>query len=185
MRFALAAILFLLTTAPASAAVYMPDTAASEIAFGGTHAGTAFTGSFGVWTADITFDAAAPEKTTLTADIDLASAATGNKMFDGTLPNDDWFDVKNHPRASFKSTAVAANPDGTYQVTGDLTLRGVTQPVSFAFALDDPAAARVTATASLTIDRLAFDIGKKSDPNAEWVSRDISLTLKIVASRVD
>ncbi len=175
--------LLLLMTAPALAASYTVNHAASRIEFTGTHAGEPFRGTFDAWLGKIAFDPAAPEKTTLRADIDMTRVSTGNKMFDGTLPSDDWFDVKNHPKATFKSTAVAANPDGSYQVTGDLTLRGITQPVSFAFVLDDAHAAIVTATASFNVDRLSFDIGKKSDPKAEWVGRDIALTLKVNAER--
>ncbi len=68
-------------------------------------------------------------------------------------------------------------------MTGDLTLRGITHPLSFTFTLDHDDAPVITADATVTIDRLAYDIGKASDAKAEWVSKDIALTLKLSATR--
>lgn len=174
---------FSLATAPAEAAEYTVDTKASKIAFSGTHADTPFSGNFEEWTAVLSFDAGDLENSKFIATFNTASAKTGNAMYDGTLPQADWFDVKNHPQATFTTTAIAAKPDGSgYSATGDLTIRGVTKPVQFDFTLSDLAQSPVTAKATLTINRLDFDIGKKSDASAEWVSRDITLTLDITAT---
>jgi cytochrome b561 len=186
MRFLFAAFLIVLGLAqgnPATAAPYEVDHAVSRIEFGGTHAGTPFSGTFDTWGAVIDFDPAAPEKAVIQATIDLTSANTGNKMFDSTLPSADWFDTKNHPKAVFIGKTFAANPDGSYQATGDLRIRGVSRPVTFSFRLDQPEAATVSASASFSIDRLDFDIGRKSDEKAEWVSQSIDLTLKITARK--
>lgn len=175
----LAALLF--TAAPAWAVPYTVDQSQSSVTFSGTQADTAFTGTFGKWAAAIDFEADNPAASKINANFDLASAVTGNKMFDGTLPQSDWFDVKNHPQASFTSTAMHKNADGSFQVDGDLTLRGITKPVSFPFTLDNEAGDVVNATATLKVDRLAYDIGRKSDDKAEWVSRDITVTIKLHA----
>jgi polyisoprenoid-binding protein YceI len=178
-----AAFLLLLAAAPALAADYTVDYKNSKIEFSGTHADTPFKGTFGVWTAAIRFDPADLAGSNIVATFDTASAKTGNSMYDGTLPQADWFDAKNHPQAIFASTAIAAKEDGSgYTATGDLTLRGVTKPVSFDFTLGAPEKAPVTAKASFAIDRLDFDIGKKSDAKAEWVGREITLTLDITAT---
>jgi len=178
-----AALLFSLSAAPALAADYVVDYKNSKIEFSGTHAGNAFKGSFGTWTALIRFDPADLAGSSIVATFDPASAKTGNSMYDGTLPQADWFDVKNHPQATFASTAITAKEDGSgYTATGDLTLRGVTKAVSFDFTLSPLETAPVTAKASFTIDRLDFDIGKKSDASAEWVDREIVLSLDITAT---
>lgn len=181
--FAATVALFMLAVFPAQAASYSVDPATSSIAFSGEHAGTPFTGTFDRYVVDIDFDPANVDATSIRATIDLASAKTGNKMFDGTLPNDDWFDVKNTPNGLFKSTKVEKQSDGSYQVTGDLTLRGITHPVTFTFTLDREDAPEINASATLTVDRLAYDIGKKSDSKAEWVSKDIAITLKLIAKK--
>lgn len=182
--FTAAFALVLLATLPAHAASYQVDPVTSSIAFSGEHAGAPFSGAFERYVVDIDFDPANVAATSIRATIDLASAKTGNKMFDGTLPNDDWFDIKNHPNGLFKSTKVEKQADGNYQVTGDLTLRGITQPVTFVFTLDREDAPEINASATLAIDRLAYDIGKKSDAKAEWVSKDISITLKLLVKKI-
>src|SRR5688572_11532926 len=63
-----------------------------------------------------------------TADID--SINTGNEQRDGHLKSGDFFDAAKHPKLSFSSTAIV-NKNGTdYKVTGDLTIRGTTKPIT-------------------------------------------------------
>lgn len=66
-------------------------------------------------------------KIKFSADID--SISTGNEQRDGHLKSPDFFDAENHPKLSFESTSIKA--DGSdYKVEGNLTLRGVTKPVT-------------------------------------------------------
>lgn len=178
-----AALALLATTALAE--TYTVDTTASAIGFEGAHMGTPFKGTFTGWQATIHFDKAKPETSSVQASFPLAGAKTGNPMFDGTLPQPDWFDTKNHPTGTFTSTAVAqTGQPGIYTMAGNLTLKGVTQPVSFTFALADTTQGGVKATAVVPVNRLAFGIGTKSDATAEYVAKTISVTLALVASPV-
>ena len=180
-----AAFALCLAAAPALAADYVVDYKNSKIGFSGTHAGKAFSGTFGTWTATISFNPADLAASKIVATFDTASAATGDRMYDGTLPQADWFDAKTHPQATFVSTAIRAKEDGSgYSATGDLFLRGITKPVSFDFTLDGAGenGTPVRARAQFALDRLDFDIGKKSDAKAEWVSREITLALDIAAT---
>jgi polyisoprenoid-binding protein YceI len=181
----LAAPALLMLCAPAAmAAPYAVDYKASSIGFSGTHAGNAFSGSFGKWTAAIDFDAAQPEASHAEVSIDTASAKTGNAMFDGTLPTPDWFNVKAFPKARFVSSAFHKNADDSYTAEGELTIRDKTQHVSFPFTLTPDAANPVVATTfTLTLDRLAFGLGADSDPKSEWVGRDITVSVKLSAAR--
>jgi cytochrome b561 len=185
-------VLVLNAALPASAlaveqtvAHFEPDYSQSTIRFKGTHAGNAFEGTFQQWKADIRFDAANLAESQFRVTIETASAHTGNKMYDGTLPTEDWFDVKNHPQAMFESQSITLLAEGKYRVEGKLTLRNFTEPVAFDFALipADGKAEKVEATASLALNRLLFGIGKKSDAKAEWVSEEIGLEIKLVANR--
>lgn len=171
-----------LACAPAMAKPYVVDQANSSIAFAGAHAGRPFEGRLGQWSVTIDFDPANPGASSVQATFDIASAATGEAMFDGTLPQADWFDTANHPQARFATTAIAANADGTWAVTGDLTIRGTTKTITFPLSLSDPAASPVTASAIIEIDRLAFGLGQQSDPKAEWVSQTITVTLALTAT---
>lgn len=173
------ALVAALTLAPAAfAANYAVDAAKSQVGFSGTHAGSAFKGSFAKWQAKLSIDPKKLAESCIEATFDLASATTGNPMYDGTLPTVDWFDVKNHPQGRFVSTIIKANTDGTYTADGNLTLRGITQPTHFKFTLDDKG---FTGKDTLVLDRLAYGIGMKSDPKAEWVSKDIGVQMNVVA----
>ncbi|WP_109901926.1 YceI family protein [Zavarzinia aquatilis] len=179
---ALAAALALLSALPAAAATYVVDPARSSVGFSGTNSGEAFTGTFKSWTADIVFDPADLAGSHLKVVFDTASATTGNAMYDGTLPQADWFAVKDYPTASFTSTAITANADGSYTATGKLQIRNVTNEVSFPFTLSLPANGPAEAKASLNLNRVAYGIGVQSDPAGGWVGPYIAVTIDVVAT---
>lgn len=82
-----------------------------------------------------TFDAVVtapedPNAATIEATIDVASVNTKQAQRDEHLRTSDFFAISEHPTMVFKSTAFHPNEDGTFVVDGDLTLRGVTKPVS-------------------------------------------------------
>lgn len=62
--------------------------------------------------------------------IDVATIDTHNTDRDNHLRSADFFDVANHPKMTFVSREVKAQPDGELHVTGDLTIRGTTRPVT-------------------------------------------------------
>ncbi len=69
-------------------------------------------------------------KIDFTADID--SITTGNEQRDGHLKSADFFDAGSHPKLEFHSTSFTHKSGNDYQLTGDLTLRGTTKPVTLA-----------------------------------------------------
>lgn len=64
--------------------------------------------------------------------VDLDSIDTRNEDRDNHLRSVDFFDVENHPKMTFKSGEIFKTGDNEYEVTGDLTIRGVTRKQSFA-----------------------------------------------------
>lgn len=169
-------------TAQAQTAMpYEVDTDQSQIQFSGTHAGKIFNGQFMQWHAVIVFSQQDLENSHAQVTLQTGSAKTGNAMYDGTLPQADWFDSQNYPEAVFTAEEIKQDENGQYFMRGILQIRNIEQPISFPFALeqDDEGGARVQAT--FPISRLAFDIGKGSDANAEWVSDEIQIVLDILA----
>ncbi len=143
----------------------------SQISFAGEHAGMPFSGKFRSWQAQLILPPSNTPK--IEASIDLRSAKTGDRTYDETLTEGDWFDVKNTPKGQFFSQDIQLTDKG-FLVKGELTLRGITQTLEFTLTHTSKGL-----TGQLKIDRLAFDIGKDSDPDAEWVSRYITLNLHI------
>lgn len=76
---------------------------------------------------------------TVEASIDAASINTREPQRDAHLKSPDFFDVEKFPTLSFKSSKVHENGDGELAVTGDLTIHGVTRPVTFAVEGPTPA----------------------------------------------
>ena len=73
-----------------------------------------------------------PLDTKVTASADVASVNTNDKNRDGHLATNDFFDAPTHPELTFVSTGVRLE-GGDYKVDGDLTIKGVTKPVTFDF----------------------------------------------------
>jgi polyisoprenoid-binding protein YceI len=63
-------------------------------------------------------------------EVDVASVDTGNADRDQHLRTNDFFDVPNHPKLTFRSTGIVAKGEGEYEVRGDITIRGVTKPIA-------------------------------------------------------
>ena len=63
-------------------------------------------------------------------EVDVASIDTGNPDRDNHLRTGDFFDIEHHPKITFKSARIEAKGGSEYTVHGDLTIRGVTQPVA-------------------------------------------------------
>jgi len=166
----------------ALARAYQIDYAQSHVQVSGTHTDKPFTATFEKWEGVIDFDPDALETSKISAVFKPDSLRTGNKMYDGTLPAKDWFNVKAYPEASFESTEITYKEGNVYTARGQLTIRDVTKPISFDFSLSDINIAPIEARAQFDIDRLGFDLGKGSDPAGEWVSKTMAMDLKIIAS---
>jgi polyisoprenoid-binding protein YceI len=87
-------------------------------------------GSFTKWTGTFAFDEKNPEATRITLDIDAASVDTKEPQRDTHLRSADFFDVEKYPKLTFASTKVERGTDGNYKLTGDLTMHGITKPVT-------------------------------------------------------
>ncbi len=123
------------TTAPVTATgTYAVDPTHSRIGFVARHAMvTKVRGSFNEFVGTGYFDAENPAQSHLELTIEAASIDTRNADRDAHLRTNDFFDMEAYPQISFASTSVEALDDSTYRVTGDLTIKGVTKPVSVDF----------------------------------------------------
>jgi polyisoprenoid-binding protein YceI len=88
-------------------------------------------GSFNSFNATIEADPSDLTTANIEFTIDLASVDTRNEDRDNHLRSADFFDVENNPTMTFTATSIVKTDEGEYDVTGDLTLRGVTRPETF------------------------------------------------------
>jgi polyisoprenoid-binding protein YceI len=120
------------------------------------------------------------------ASVPVATISTGDAQRDGHLKSADFFDAEKYPTLLFKSTQVVRKGDA-YEVTGDLTIHGVTKPVTF--AVDGPSApgkdpwgnTRIGLSATTKINRKDFGLAWNSalETGGFLVGEEISITLDV------
>jgi polyisoprenoid-binding protein YceI len=112
-------------------ASYNVDTTHSEITFTVRHMVFAkVRGQFNTWKAALSYDAANPVASKVDVEIETASIDTREAQRDGHLRSADFFDAEKFPKITFKATRVEAGAKGHYKLTGDLTIRDVTKPIT-------------------------------------------------------
>ena len=138
---------------------YTIDPSHSRIGFVARHAMvTKVRGSFNEFEGGGYFDANDPSKSRLDLTVKAASIDTRNPDRDAHLRSNDFFDMENYPEIRFVSTSVEPVDATTYRVTGDLTMKGMTRPVTLdveytGSAVDPFGNTRVGFEGSVTVDR--------------------------------
>ncbi len=136
-------------------------------------------GGFKTVTGEIMFVASDLTSTRFTLSIDTTSMWSDTDKLTAHLKSPDFFEVNTYPTATFTTTAVAGDEGAaTYTVTGDLTLHGVTESVSFpaTIAWTDPT---LTVSAEFTIKRQEFGISYGPDK----VHDDVSIAATFSGTR--
>lgn len=154
----------LLTVAPAVAQTWQIDTAHSRAQFTVRHLMISdIRGDFGAVTGTVDYDGKDLTKAKVNATIDVKSISTRVDKRDEHLKTDDFLDVANHPTMTFVSTSITPKGKGTYNMAGNLTIRGTTRPV--VFELTQPAGpvttrgtTKIGASASGKINRKDFGV---------------------------
>ncbi|MEZ0393110.1 MAG: YceI family protein [Pseudobdellovibrionaceae bacterium] len=128
---AISALTFLIATT-AFAAVYKIDPAHTNVGFSVKHlVVSTVRGNFNKFEGSFDFDEKKNEVSKIDVKVDPASINTNNKKRDEHLVSPDFFDAKKNPELRFKSDkSVIVKQDQTVKITGDLTMRGVTKPVT-------------------------------------------------------
>ncbi len=160
---------------------YVLDAERSRIGFVARHrVGGKVRGRFEVFDGAIRVDGVDPRASSAWLTAEVESLETGNQRRDAQLRK-DFLDVATYPAVTFVSTEVAQTGDRRFDVTGDLTIRGTTRPVTIHFDLVE-AGETIRFKASLTIDRHHW--------NANWntfttalVTPTVTLDLDVLATR--
>jgi polyisoprenoid-binding protein YceI len=117
-----------------AAPVFEIDRAESRIKFD-VKASVDIAGKFNKWDARLTFTSADETTGVLEITIQADSVDTGSGMKNGKLKGKDFFDVEHNPVIAFKSTKMVRAGHDTYEVDGDFTIRGVSNPEKLTFVV--------------------------------------------------
>ncbi|MEM7618527.1 MAG: YceI family protein [Pseudomonadota bacterium] len=121
--------------APAKAEIetYTFDKAHTQILFFVNHLGFSNSqGEFHEYDGAFTFDRDNPENSNVNVTIQTTSIDMDDDKWDAHMKNEDFFNVDKFPEMTFNSTGVEVTGENTANITGDLTILGVTQPVTLA-----------------------------------------------------
>jgi len=127
-----------------------------------------------------------PLDSSATATIDLSSVTTGNEMRDNDLRSSNFFDTATHPEMTFRSTGIRRDGDDLV-VDGDLTIRGVTKPVSLTvevngFGPDPYGGTRAGFSARGEINRNDFGVSFNAPvPGGVMISERIQIEIEAEA----
>ena len=169
---------------------YTIDPAHSRLGFVARHAMvTKVRGQYSSFEGTAHIDAENPGASRVDLTIQVASIDTGNADRDGHLRSADFFDAETYPTITFSSTSVERDGDD-WNVTGDLTIRGVSQPVTIAFeqtgsARDPFGNVRVGFEGATTINRKDWGLTWNAalETGGVLVSEKIKLEFDISAIR--
>ena len=163
----LAATALFAAAAQAAPTAYEINANHTQVLFGYTHFGYShITGRFDKVEGTFNFDPAAPTKSDISVSIPISGISTGVPDLDKELQNETLFDAGKYPTATFKSTSVKSTGKDKLAVSGDLSIHGVTHPVTLAVTINKvgmhPMAGRAAAgfDASTTLKRSDFGISK-------------------------
>ena len=172
---------------------YAIDATHSRIGFVARHAMvTKVRGSFNEFDGTGYFDAENPANTSLALTIQAASIDTRNADRDSHLRSNDFFDMETYPELTFASTAVEQVDDENYRITGDLSIKGVTKPVTVDFeytgsAIDPYGNQRIGLEGKTTVNRKDWGVNWNTalEAGGVLVSEKVSLEFEVSAIRTD
>ena len=187
---AVSALALAVAASPALAAVETLniDASHSNVGFSIRHFFTPVKGEFKEVKGTIALDAANPNNSRVEVAIPAASINTNHEKRDGHLRTADFFDVENHPTITFVSKTVALDPKtnkGT--MTGDLTMRGVTKPVTLNVEMlgimkaGPGQVAGFTATGTLNRKDFGINWNRALDQGGAMLADDVNLIIDIEA----
>jgi polyisoprenoid-binding protein YceI len=189
-RLALAATLVaaLAVPSPAATATWQIDPAHTAAGFSVRHMMIATVrGQFKGVTGTVLWDDQDSNNSTVDVTIDANTVDTGEPKRDADLKSANFFDVKNYPTITFKSTKIEKISAGKMKVTGNLTVHGVTKQVVLdvegpSGAVKDPwGNTRVALNASTTINRLDYGVkwNAKMDSGGMVVGDDVNVNIDL------
>lgn len=187
----LAVLSLALVAGTASAETYNVDKTHSEVIFSVRHMGVSkVSGRFNDFSGTVTGDPAKADSAAVEFTIKAASIDTNDAGRDKHLRSADFFDVEKFPELTFKSSKITAKGQNQYDVTGTLTLHGVskevTLPVTMAGPIKDPRGNEKVGfetTAKLNRKDYGVSWNKALDAGGLVVSEEVQVTINLEAGK--
>jgi polyisoprenoid-binding protein YceI len=157
--------------------------AQSEIVFVSKQMGVPVEGRFKSFDAQISFDPAKPANAKINFSVDMSSATLGLKETDAELQKPDWFSTAKFAKAGFQSTTLKQTAAGKYEVSGKLSIKGLSQDIAVPVSLTQTGGL-TTAVGSFALKRLGFKIGDNEWSDTSLVADEVQVKFKFVLTGV-
>lgn len=157
--------------------VWQGDQHSGALRFVATQAAAKFEGHFGEFKVRFDFNPAEPAKGSLDVTIVTKSSDTADTDRDEVLHGQDFFWVVRFPEAKYHAAGFKRDGKG-WIAAGELTLRGVTQPVAVRFELK-PKAQRLGMKGGVTLRRLEFGVGQGDWAETTWIGNPVDVAFDL------
>jgi polyisoprenoid-binding protein YceI len=164
----------------ASAAALKADPAKSTVSATFKQMNVPIESKFKKFTAAIDYDAAKPDASKATVEVDTASLDMGDPDYNKEVAKKEWFNAAQFPKATFVSSSIKAAGAGKLTVTGKLTVKGKTSDVTFPLTVKTEGGKQVF-DGALPIKRLTYNIGEGEWKDTSMVADEVVLKFHVVA----
>ncbi len=168
-------------SAAVQAQTYEVDGQNSLVEFQYKQMGVTMTGRFADLQGTIIFDKEAPDRMSAQIQLPLDTVDTGTEEADEELVKPEWFDMAQHPTATFESVQISALKEDQYTVDGVLQIKGQTQELSFPVTVSHDESGKLVFEAEFAIDRGDFNIGSGSWSDPSLVSNEVTIKARVVS----
>ena len=173
--------MLLLATSGASAQSVLIDK--SEIRFVSRQMGVNVEGRFRKWKANVDWKPQDLAHSRADFEIDLASIDLASEESESEVRRPAWFDTRQYPMATFRSSAMKDLGGDRYEITGTLAMKGASRDVSIPVQMRRDATGNAVAEGQFTLKRLLFNIGDGPWADPSVVADDVLVRVRIVLPR--
>jgi polyisoprenoid-binding protein YceI len=152
----------------------------SDIRFVSKQMNVPVEGTFKKFTATISFDPSKPETAKAQLTVDLSSTDLGLPEVNDEAKKPDWFNTAKFPNATFVASGLKSLGGNKYEVTGKLTIKGITKDITVPFTLTPQAGGNALAEGSFAIKRLDYKIGEGSWSDTDTVANEVQVKVRLL-----
>ncbi len=184
-----AALPALQATAAAQPAAYKADPVHSRVGFSIRHFVSDVDGRFKDFNGEIRYDAQHPADSSVQFAVQAASIYTDNEQRDNHLKSPDFFDAAKFPTLTFASSKVTPKGSNSFDVTGNLTIKGVTKtvtvPATYLGVVKTPQGEVAGFKSSFTINRMDYGVSwnRAVEGGGSMLSDEVTININIEAHR--
>jgi len=164
----------------AGAAVLKTDPAKSTVTATFKQMNVPIDAKFKQFSASIDYDAAKPDASKASVEINIASFDLGDPEYNKEVTKKEWFNAAQFPKASFVSTSIKSAGAGKLTVMGKLTIKGKTADISFPLSVKSEGGKQIF-DGALPIKRLAYNIGEGEWKDTSMVADDVIIKFHVIA----